>query len=164
MDCIPLSMELSRPEYWSAYPFPPPGDHPNPGIRPRSLALQVDSFPPEPWGKPKNTGVGSLSLLQGIFLTQEFNQDLRHCRQILYQLSHQGSTSLYICTISSVAQLCPTLYDHMDCSTPGLLLNNFAEVITLLHTLNYHDIVNQLYFDLKKKKKKSQGHPWWSSG
>ena len=97
--------------------------------------------------------MGSLSLLQGIFLTQEFNQDLRHCRQILYQLSHQGSTSLYICTISSVAQLCPTLYDHMDCSTPGLLLNNFAEVITLLHTLNYHDIVNQLYFDLKKKKK-----------
>ena len=96
--------------------------------------------------------MGSLSLLQGIFPTQEFNQDLRHCRQILYQLSHQGSTSLYICTISSVAQLCPTLCDHMDCSTPGLLLNNFAEVITLLHTLNYHDIVNQLYFYLNKKK------------
>ena len=39
----------------------------------------------------KNTGVGSLSLLQGIFLTQGSNPDLPHCRRILYQLSHQGS-------------------------------------------------------------------------
>ena len=45
----------------------------------------------EPPGKPVNTGVGSLSLLQGIFLTQELNQGLLHCRQILYQLSYQGS-------------------------------------------------------------------------
>ena len=37
------------------------------------------------------------SLLQGIFPTQELNQDLLHCRWILYQLSHQGSPSLY-CT------------------------------------------------------------------
>ena len=42
-------------------------------------------------GKPKNTGVGSLSFLQQIFLTQELNQRLLHCRQILYQLSYQGS-------------------------------------------------------------------------
>ena len=34
---------------------------------------------------------GSLSLLQGVFLTQELNQDLLHCRQILYQLSYEGS-------------------------------------------------------------------------
>ena len=38
-----------------------------------------------------NTGVGSLSLLQGILLTQESNRGLPHCRQILYQLSYQGS-------------------------------------------------------------------------
>ena len=45
-----------------------------------------------PWNSPgQNTGVGSLSLLQGIFLTQELNQGLLHCRQILYQLSYQGS-------------------------------------------------------------------------
>ena len=42
-------------------------------------------------GKPKNTGVGSLSLLEGIFLTQELNQGLLHCRQTLYQLGYQGS-------------------------------------------------------------------------
>ena len=46
--------------------FPSPGDLPNPGIEPRSPALQVDSSPAEPQGKLKNTGVGSLSLLQGI--------------------------------------------------------------------------------------------------
>ena len=64
---------------------------PSPGIKPRSLALQVDSLPAEPPGKPKNTGVGSLSLLQGIFPTQESNQDLLHCRWIIYPLSYQGS-------------------------------------------------------------------------
>ena len=39
----------------------------------------------------QNNGVGSCSLLQGIFLTQELNQSLLHCRQILYQLSCHGS-------------------------------------------------------------------------
>ena len=63
-------MEFSRPEYWSR-PFPSPGDLPNPGIGPRSPALQADSSPAEPQGKPKNTGVGSLFLFQRIFLTQE---------------------------------------------------------------------------------------------
>ena len=84
-------MEFSRPEYWSGYPFPSPGDLPNPGIKPRSPTLQADPLPAEPQGKPKNTGVGSLSLLQGIFLTQELKQGLLHCRRILYQLSYKGS-------------------------------------------------------------------------
>ena len=48
-------------------PGPPPGDLPNPGIEPRSPTLQVDSLPSEPQGKLRNTGVGSLSFLQGIF-------------------------------------------------------------------------------------------------
>ena len=44
------------------------------------------------WNSPgQNTGVGSLSLLQGIFPTQGSNPGLPHCRQILYQLSHRGS-------------------------------------------------------------------------
>ena len=54
-------------------------------------ALQVDSLPVEPQGNPKNIGVGSLSLLQRIFPTQESNRGLRHCRQILYQLSYEWS-------------------------------------------------------------------------
>ena len=71
--------------------FPSPADFLNPDIKPRYPALQVDSLPAEPQGKPKNTRVGSLSLLQGIFLTQELNCGLLHCRWILYQLSYEGS-------------------------------------------------------------------------
>ena len=55
-----LSMEFSREEQ----PFPSPGNIPYPGIEPQSPALQVDSLLSEPRGKPKNTGAGSLSLLQ----------------------------------------------------------------------------------------------------
>ena len=56
-------MESSRPEY------PSPEDLPNPGIKSRSPTLQVDSLPSEAPGKPKNTGVGNLSLPQGFFPT-----------------------------------------------------------------------------------------------
>ena len=78
---------------WVAFPFS--RDLPNPGIEPRSPTLQGDSLPAEPQEKPKNAGVGSLSLLQQIFPTQESNWGLLHCRQILYQLSYQGSLFNY---------------------------------------------------------------------
>ena len=39
----PLSTGFSRQEYWNVFPYPPPGDLPNPGIEPRSPTLQVDS-------------------------------------------------------------------------------------------------------------------------
>ena len=48
----PPSMEFSRQEYWSGLPFPSPGDLPNPGIEPRSPALQTDTLLSEPPGKP----------------------------------------------------------------------------------------------------------------
>ena len=63
---------------------------------PRSPALQADSLSSEPPGKPKNTGVSSLSLLQKIFLTQKSTQGFFHCRMILYQLSYQGSPTFQI--------------------------------------------------------------------
>ena len=49
-----LSMGFSRQEYWSGLPFPSPGDHPDPGIKPESAALQADSLPSEPQGSPYN--------------------------------------------------------------------------------------------------------------
>ena len=49
----PPSMGFSRQEYWSGLPFPSPGDLPNPGIEPRSSALQTDALPSEPPGKPR---------------------------------------------------------------------------------------------------------------
>ena len=70
------------------------------GLRPESESRSVvsDSLRPRglhsPWNSPgKNTGVGSLSLLQGIFPTQGLNPGLPHCRRILHQLSHQGRLS-----------------------------------------------------------------------
>ena len=60
-------------------------------IESQSHSVVSDSLPAEPRGKPKTTGVGSLSLLQRIFLTQECNQGLLHRRWILYQLSYQGN-------------------------------------------------------------------------
>ena len=48
-----------------------------------------------PWNSPgQNNGVGSLSLLQGIFPTQGSNSGLPHCRKIFYQLSHKGSSRI----------------------------------------------------------------------
>ena len=64
-------------------PFLSPGDLLDLGIELRSPSLQADSLPSEPPGKPKNTGVGSLSLLQGIFPIQEYNRNLLHFRRIL---------------------------------------------------------------------------------
>ena len=46
-------MEFSSQEYWNGFPFPSPGNLPDPGIEPRSSALQADSLPSAPPGKPK---------------------------------------------------------------------------------------------------------------
>ena len=51
----PLSMEFSRQQHWSGLPLSSPGDLPNPGIKPRSPALQADSLPSEPPRKPLHT-------------------------------------------------------------------------------------------------------------
>ena len=65
----------------------------------KSCSVVSDSLRPHglyrPWNSlGQDTGVGSLSLLQGIFPTQGLNPGLPHCRQLLYQLSHQGSSRI----------------------------------------------------------------------
>ena len=47
------STKFPRTEYCSGYPFPSPGNPPNPGIKPRSPTLQADSLPAEPQGNPR---------------------------------------------------------------------------------------------------------------
>ena len=74
---------------WVVCPFSRGSSHPK--DQTRSPALQADSLPAEPKGKPKNTAVSTLSFLQRIFQTQESNMGLLHCRWSLYQLSYQGS-------------------------------------------------------------------------
>ena len=81
-----MSMGFSRQEYWSRLPFLSPGDLPNQGSNLRPLCLlhrQADSLLSKPPGKLKNTEVGSLSLLQKIFTTQDLKRGLLHCRRIL---------------------------------------------------------------------------------
>ena len=51
----PPSKQFSKQEYWTGLPFPSPEDLPNPGIEPRSPALQADALPPEPPGKPNGS-------------------------------------------------------------------------------------------------------------
>ena len=58
-------MGLSRPEYCSEWPFPSPGDLPNPGSKPRSPTLQADSLPDEPQGKPKIGPLGWVGIKTG---------------------------------------------------------------------------------------------------
>ena len=59
-------MEFSRQEYWSGLPFPSPGNLPDPGINPRSPALQVDSLPSELLGKPLMPSIAWLVLVRGM--------------------------------------------------------------------------------------------------
>ena len=102
---VPPSMGFSRQEYWSGLPFPSPGDLPDPGIEPRSPALQADALTSEPPGKP-------WWLFFLFFSRAAVNQSLslvgflKLCIGLLYT------------PISEVAQLCPTVCDVMDCSLP----------------------------------------------
>ena len=89
MDCSPLGILQARILEWVAIPVSRGSSQPRDWTQ--FSCIQADSLPAELPGKSKNTGMGSLSLLQGIFLTQELNQGLLHCRQILSQLSYQGS-------------------------------------------------------------------------
>ena len=73
MDCSPPGSSVhgisqARIQEWVA--IPSSRGLPNPGIKPKSPSLQVDSLPPEPPGKPRNAEEGHLSLLQQIFPTQ----------------------------------------------------------------------------------------------
>ena len=104
--------------------FPPPGDLPDPGIKPRSPTLQVNSLPAEPPGKPKNIGVGNLSLLQRIFLTQELNPRLQHCGWFLYQLSYQGYHMVTFSFILDAVVPGPKLQLLMHCRKQGWFLGS----------------------------------------
>ena len=71
----PLSMGFSRQEYWSGQSFPSPGDLPDPGIKSRSPAFQVDSLPSEPSGKPyQGSNLGPLHWQLGVLITRPWGK------------------------------------------------------------------------------------------
>ena len=89
----PLNMTVLRSSAISLLVIYPESEH-------KSHSVVSDSLQPcglyNPWNSPdQNTGVGSLSLLQGIFPIQGSNPGLPHCRRILYLLNHQGSPVVY---------------------------------------------------------------------
>ena len=103
-------MGFSRQEHWSRLPFPSRGDLPDPGIKPRSPTLQVDSLLSEPPEKPN------------------------------YRQSHQRDGNIKALSVAKVkvlvVQSCPTLCNPKDCSPPGssdLLKTQFIFSASLLH-------------------------------
>ena len=88
MDCIVPGILQARILEWVAIPFSRGSSQPRDWTQVSHITSRF--FLAEPQGKSKNTGVGCLSLLQQIFLTQELTWGLLHCRRILYQLSYEG--------------------------------------------------------------------------
>ena len=95
-----------------------------------SLLVVSNSLQPQrlysSWNSPgQNTGVGSLSLLQGIFPTHASNPGLPHCRWILYQLSHQGSpkTLEWVAYLFSSRSSQPRNWNRVSCITGGFFTN-----------------------------------------
>ena len=86
-----------------------------------------------PWISPgQNIGVGSHSLLQGIFPTQGSNPGLSQHRWILYSLRHQGSLIMKaVAAAAKSLQLCPTLWDPIDSSPPGSSIPGILQARTL---------------------------------
>ena len=74
-----LSMDFSRQEYWSGLPFPSPVGLPDPGIKLRSLALQVDSLPSEPPEKSHN--------MRLLFVLNHFHNNKKHVGQYIILVS-----------------------------------------------------------------------------
>ena len=93
------------------------------------------------WDSPgQNTGVGSLSLLQGIFPTQGSNWGLPHCRWILYQLSHQGSPRIleWVAYPSSSGSSQARSWTGVSCIAGGFF-TNWAKVVLNFNTLIFKE-------------------------
>ena len=101
MDCTVPEIFQARILEWVALPFCRGSSQPK--DRTQVSCITGGFFTNrEPQGKPKNTGVGNLALLQRIFPTQEANQGPLHCRQILYQLSFRETKSKIQCLPSGL--------------------------------------------------------------
>ena len=117
-----------------------------------SWSVMIDSLWPHrlysPWNSPgHNTGVGSFSLLQGIFPIEGLNPSLMHCRQILSQLSHKGSPRIleWVAYSFSSRSSCPRNPTGVSCIAGGFFTNwairevflNFGNESRQSHHLNY---------------------------
>ena len=109
-------------EYWSGLLFPSPRDLPNLGIEPRSPALEADSLPSKPPGKPSMRISKTITV---IYLKKNFTV----------------FRNKPVCEFSSVTQSCPTLCDPMNRSTPGLPVHHQLPEYTQTHVHRVNDAI-----------------------
>ena len=96
-----------------------------------------------PWNSPgQNTGVGSLSLLQGIFPTQGLNTGLLHCRWILYQLSHKGSPIIleWVAYPFSSRSSSPRNWTRISCNAGGFFTKLSGKPLVITYLLDKEKI------------------------
>ena len=131
MDYTAQGILQARILEWVAVPFS--RGLSNPEIEPKTSTLQEDSLPAEPPGKPKNTGVGSVSLLQWIFLPPELNQGLLYCRWILYQLTSQASPYFLITPSICVSKIVDSVnrFKSSKKGNPGAISNRLEMKLLL---------------------------------
>ena len=130
-------MRFFRQEYSSGLPFPTPGDLPHPGIEPMSavsLALQANSLPTEPLGKPKKV-MGS-----GPYREIKWNLILA-----LNSMDITEKIHIFKIQFSSVVQSCPTLCDPKDCSTPGFPVHHQLLELAQTHAHWVGDVIQPSY-------------------
>ena len=113
------SMEFSRSERWSGLPFPSPGDLSNPGMEPRSSALQADSLPAEPQGKPHT--------LQGDHHYNSYHQSLYSWPHFIH-FAHSQPTSPLV-TANLISVICELVFILLVC----LFLRFHIWVFVFLH-------------------------------
>ena len=119
----PPSMGFSRQEYWSGLPFPSPGDLSDPGIEPRSPALQADTWTSEPPGSPK------CHLAQFMYYVnwgRGWEKGLVIFLFVLKKNKLEFSGPWCVCVISA-AQSCLILCGPMDCSPPGSSVHGISQ-------------------------------------
>ena len=138
-----------------------------------SHSVVSDSFRPyglySPWNSlGQNTGVGSCSLLQGIFPTQGLNPDLKHWRQILYQLSHKGSPGIlqWVAYPFSSRSSWPRNRTGVSCIAGGFFTNwATREALFFLEDQEYWQSLNSRKTwkksQMAKIRKKKRGHYSW---
>ena len=85
------------------------------------------------WNSPgQNTGVGSLSCLQGIFTTQTSNPGLLHCRRILYQLSYEGKATLCNSSVQLLSHVCLFATPWTAACQASLSITNSRDLLKLM--------------------------------
>ena len=134
---VPLSMEFSRQEYWSGWPFPSPGDLPDPGIKTRAPALQADSLP--------------IELPPAIFIKD--HQEL-FCVSVIpaEKLSRPGRPLIFCgrC-FQEVSEFWVKSSDQ-----PGMWAGGSGDSVSELGTWSY----NQRWFAGSWRKERSSAKPW----